>query len=512
VPYLLAPALSSDSDAAMRDAAGQAIKEVLGATVSREESIPFLRRRLESYLSGMLPATADETGQVAIWVWDAEQQLPLLERLPAADASFVVAARLARQLHAIAPDDADHQLYYLATGLEVAKRQVGYDRPLVEQTSPIVGEGRASGTDTLEKVLALALKHRLEGAAIAVINLLGDSQNLELLKSSDGQLRLLARSLRNPARRVRCAAARAIMKLDPHSTFAGSSFLPEVLGFLSSSGGRRRVLIGDPRAEVARTLAGSFDDLGFDVDTELTGRKFVLRAFDSPDYSFALIGDAMDRPAFRELVQILRRDTRTADLPIGVMVREVNEESAKWLAATDPLTLAFPQPQTQEDIAFDTRRLLQAAGRRQLSDAERVRQASFALDALAQLAAEPDKYGFYDLMRLEGRMQTALTTAALTSKAARVLGLLGTPAAQRSLVAFASAHVHPLADRQAAAEAFRVAVQRRGLLLTRPELLRQYEVYNASEILDRETQQVLSSILDTFEAPSQKTDPSPKDD
>ena len=82
---------------------------------------------------------------------------------------------------------------------------------------------------------------------------MGDTQDAALVQSTDGQPRLLVRALLDPHRRVQFAAARAIMKCDPQSSYPGSSHLPDVLGYLSASGGRRRVLIGDPRADVART-------------------------------------------------------------------------------------------------------------------------------------------------------------------------------------------------------------------------------------------------------------------
>ena len=69
----------------------------------------------------------------------------------------------------------------------------------------------------------------------------------------------------------------------------------------------------------------------------------------------------------------------------------------------------------------------------------------------------------------------------------------------------------PLADRQAAADAFRVAVQKHGLLLTRAQLQTQYDLYNTSEQLDRDTQKVLSDILDAMEGPSRKTDANNRD-
>ena len=58
----------------------------------------------------------------------------------------------------------------------------------------------------------------------------------------------------------------------------------------------------------------------------------------------------------------------------------------------------------------------------------------------------------------------------------------------------------PLADRQAAAQAFADSVSRLGTLLTSDEILGQYDRYNASETQSKDTQQVLAGILDTIEA------------
>ena len=350
----------------------------------------YLTRQLDSSLAGTVPADVDEEGNVTLWVWDAEQQVPIERTLAASDASFVTAARSARQLYRVAPTQGNHRIMYLATALEVAKRQEGYDRPLTASATPAGAEAAQSGPEILEQVLELALNKKLYGAAIAAVDLLGETQDVSLVQSSNDQPRLLTKALLSPHRRVQFAAARAIMKLDPRSAYAGSSHLPEVLGYLSASGGRRRVLIGDPRADVAQSLAGFFDELGFDADTDTGGRALALRAFDSPDYVFALIADAIDRPAYRELVQILRNDPRTADMPIGILARDVNERAAQRLAESDALTLAFPPPQTREDVAVDAQRMLQVAGRRLVSADERFREASFALDALTTLAGDAE--------------------------------------------------------------------------------------------------------------------------
>jgi hypothetical protein len=154
-------------------------------------------------------------------------------------------------------------------------------------------------------------------------------------------------------------------------------------------------------------------------------------------------------------------------------------------------------------VARDVRRLIALAGRSHVSLDERIEHASFALESLSELASSPEKYDFYDLLPLEKRIEGALRTPALAVQAAKVLGLLGTPHVQQLLVDLATSPNRPLAEREAAAAAFHTAVSRRGLLLSRDQIQRQYDAYNASESLGRDTQEVLASILDTIEEPSQ---------
>ncbi|MFO0869613.1 MAG: hypothetical protein U0935_11830 [Pirellulales bacterium] len=90
-----------------------------------------------------------------------------------------------------------------------------------------------------------------------------------------------------------------------------------------------------------------------------------------------------------------------------------------------------------------------------------------------------------------------MQTPELATRAAAVLGHFGS-AAVRALIDLASSN-RPATERRAAASAFRDAVRRRGLLLTREEILRQYERYNQSASADRETQEILGLLLDAIE-------------
>jgi hypothetical protein len=153
-------------------------------------------------------------------------------------------------------------------------------------------------------------------------------------------------------------------------------------------------------------------------------------------------------------------------------------------------------------MAFLIGRLRERAGANYLTAEERLRQASAALEYLAALAEHPKRYGFYDLVSQQAAVEKATNTPQLAEAATRVLGLLATPSAQSWLVSLASQNDLALPKRKAAAQAFETAVQRRGLLLTRSEILTQYDRYNASAKRDRETQQVLGSLLDSIESPA----------
>jgi hypothetical protein len=118
----------------------------------------------------------------------------------------------------------------------------------------------------------------------------------------------------------------------------------------------------------------------------------------------------------------------------------------------------------------------------------------------ALIAADKNLLNRFGLLRQEASLINALANPTLTAPAAAVLGELGTPKAQTGLIEVASQPGRAIADRQAAAAAFKVAVKHRGIMLTKQQILLQYERYNLSETLDKPTQAVLADILDTLES------------
>ncbi|MFV1968858.1 MAG: hypothetical protein ACC628_25855, partial [Pirellulaceae bacterium] len=441
----------------------------------------------------------DHEGLLWVWHWDLEMKTSVAERFDVRMASLWVAGRIATDLYTISPENAEIHRLYLTALLELAKTTAGLDLPLPANDQgehPIVGSASA---EVVEGVLAVALDEGFTAAAIGALEALSDIGDAGLLYSTDGRPREVVMALRHLDRRVRFAAAAAIMKWDPQQPFAGSSYLPEALAYFARTAGTRRVLVGHPRTGQAQTVAGMLNELGFEADTAATGRHVFRAAVGNPDYEFVLLSDALDYPPVEEVIQQLRRDPNTAALPVGVMSREMNFGRLDRITESDPLAMTFPRPHDLASVALQARRLLALAGIGLVDSDWRLRQALAALDYLGRLAEDRQRYRFYDVLAQQDALAQALNYSRLSSQAARVLGYLGSPQAQRMLVTLASQKSRRLPERESAAGAFHEAVGRRGLLLSRNEILLQYDRYNRGAPLDQDTQRVLGAILDTIE-------------
>lgn len=498
--YLVRPALAEDeASQPLRDAAQAALAHIVGETPTFVESTQFLYKRALSHLAGEPVVRLDADNRGELWHWDANAKAARPRQYLASDLAVAEAARLARELHRLSPDQEEFRQLYLLTDLEMDKLLGGVDQPLPRGDDTAFARARQQEVAVLEDVLAFALKQQRFVAASGVIEVLGEVGDLELLTASDGSPRRLAAALSHPDRRIRFAAVAAVLKLDPQAPFPGASYLAESLGYLAGSVGSRRALVVHPRTTEAQSLVGMLAELGFDADAAQTGRSAFVLAQRQPDYEFGLISDSIQSPPLGELVQMLRQENRAARLPIGVIAYGESLDRATRVASAESLVEAFPRPIDTESLSVLVRRLQAGVGRSAVTRDERLLQAAAALEWMAKLTADDTSYSFYQLSRQQPAVESALQTPELSSRASAVLGHFGTARAQLALVDQASGRNRPLADRRAAAAAFREAVKRRGLMLTREEILRQYERYNQSAGSDRDTQQVLASILDALE-------------
>lgn len=504
-PWLIRPWLDPKSPADVKAAAGDALRRIVGATPSLAEARVYLYRRVQNFLAGERPAATDADEMIEVWQWDAAQNNSVANRYPAQLASLAVARRLATDLYQLFPDDLAIRRAYLFGLLESEKLSVGLDRPLPRGEGTAFAVAAALGAGALEDCLVYAMQRERNLAAAVTAEVLGAIGTEELVEGAAGKPRPLVQALRSGDRRLRVAAAEAIAQINPQVPYGGSSLFTDTLAFLVNTGSEPRVLIGHPRLEVSESLVGLLDEIGYAADSANRGSEVLLAAGTRADYIGVLISDMIDRAPVRELVQYLRADARTSHLPIGIMARAENLTRLQEFADAERFVLVFPQPRDGREMQRQLQRLNDMLGVGFVPHEVRLTQASRALATLLMLSREPSRYSFYDLLRYESNIEQAQATTALGIGASELLGYYGTPTAQRYLVSLANQNAMPLASRQAAAKGFAVAVRQHGLLLTRNEILLQYERYNQSASLDRETQRVLASLLDAIEAPSGKS-------
>ncbi len=474
----------------------------MGLLPSRVEAAERLAERAGEYFTHRHPLHEDIDGQLEIWTWDEAARGPVARRVPVDDARRMLAARYAREAYAVRPEVESVRLVYLATMLEEASFAAGLGNPLPSEKGSPAATAAAFGPNVLESVLALAVKDGHPAAAAAAARLLGKVGSADQLLYRSALPGPLVEATRNPDRRLRLAAAEAILRLKPPRPFAGSSQVTQALAYLINTSGRPRAVVADPSREDAGRVSGVLSAMGYQVDTTTQGREVVRMAIDCPDYELALVAASLQQPSVDILIQQLRHDCHSALLPVGVLARDGQMERAKQLAGEDPLAVALIRPHRQQDAKEEVEQVLSLAGTSAVGPAQRGQQAASALAMLQDLAASPAS--IFDVHRYEPAILAAQGVPELAAHSAVALGDLGSARSQKALIDQASRTTLPLPVRQAALAAFRCSTEKYGILLTTDAIRQQYDRYNQSAAMDAANQQVFGQILDALEAPAKR--------
>jgi CheY-like chemotaxis protein len=492
---LLAPALLETAPPEARSAAREALIRLIGRVPETDEAAATLLNKARAAFAESLQEPDPEALAVPDWHWNDEKAQLTFGIAPPLAVRLERAAEWAADAARLAPRRREALWLSLAIRIESDVLRADGEAPAPERAA-LTDED----ADVVEATLAFALSngHTVAAAAAArALGQIGTSQCLYTLLPQPGSLVEAARS---SDRRLRYAALEAIMRLKPQRPYPGSSLVVEALGYLAGSFAAPRVMAADARSAEGERQAGLLAGLGYDTDVATSERDAVAQMVSSPDYVFALIDYSLAAPTSGQLLQRLRRDNRTARLPIGIIASTDDLEAAQRLSQKTPLSGVIYRPVDAAGLDWQLQRLLAQAGQRLVGPEERLQQARQALDWLTQVAEAPR--GIYNLRRIEAPLTAALQVTELSPPAAQVLGRLGTATSQRALVNLVGQAARPVEVRRAAVQAFGESVARFGTLLTTTEIRRQYDRYNQSLRQDTDSQAVLASILDTIEARS----------
>ncbi len=526
---MLAHAIDDGAPPELQNAAQLGVRNLLGSVPSKDQATSFLYQRAKEYLDGRVRIPSDLADQTIYWRWrDSEQKL-LRDTVDVEALAAVQAARIMEQLLAGAQLPPVSSLSQLTptqraiarmstlSSLQAHKLVVGLDNPVdesVERAYVINAEALPTLTfDLTEDVLELALDRDYIPAAIAAAEMLGvmaanTGGNSYLLVRRGPERSPLTRAAAHPDRRVRFMATQAILALQPEQIFAGASLVPDALKYFANVRGARRVLVAEPRSGRSQLVVGLLNENGYETDRRAFGRDAVLAAARSPEYEAMLISYNIGRPAIRRVLHELRKDPRTANLPVGIIFELEDRLEAEIVAERFEPALAFVVPRDPSTLQTRMDRLVERAGRSFVPHEVRMQHAAASLQALAMIVE--DEASPFRLSGLETIAETALYQPQLSPIAAQILGNVASPAAQRALVEFASQPRTSVADRRAAVAAFAAAIRRRGIGLTAEQIQSQAELYDKLADVDAASEEVLWSILDVIQTrgePQQQQQP-----
>lgn len=456
--------------------------------------------RAIAHLTGKMSAERILLGEVESFRWDNHTQKLVSSKIAATQANKLVAAQLALDLYEINPQSDRNRQLMLLTQLELNKRVIGPSSRMTAErlTSEIESE---VSFEEIERVLRLAMKMSLIPAATAACEVLGDLSHTNSLRSRLTIPASLIEAIKMGDRHLQFAAFEAIQILDPQQPYAGSRLVLSLAVFFSFSSGQDAAIIGDGRIEQAQTYAGLMLSSGFRGVAAFNGKQLFANVTQDPDIGIVMLSDSISNPDVQQLVQQLRNDIRTKRTPIGVLQNQSTTSlGLDRLAANDPLLIVLPISLEVDQLVSHLRRVQQLADPWTVAATDRKRHAESAIRWLAQIATNGDQYRFYDLFSKQDDLTKILYMPNTIEPAAQILQALGTPNAQRELLNFVSQSNFPLEDRRKAAAAFAAVIKRNGTLLTKKEILQQYNRYNASETESVEIQQLLGSVLDALES------------
>lgn len=493
---ILEPLWNPASSDSLRQTASVACERILGHVPSRSESIQRIHRAWQAREIQLGNHSARDS-----WTWNESTRA--VERSPQSTHTSAVLdrARMAETLASLDPASDEFQMLAWRGRLALAQAAAGPDQSVQASSLPWINSDPVT-VDRLLRLLSLELQESEPPGAVAALHLIAQLGSSSLLWTPSGEACVVVEALNHSDRSVRLAAAQTILTLAPERSFPGSNRLVSSLCFFIRSEGQQRVLIGHPNRQDVQTLAGTLSQIGVVAQTATNGRDLFMQAVANPDLEAILLSEYLDGPETYELVQQLRRDPRTAEIPIGLVFNFENLDRARRIARDEERVHASVWPYGVEVARLTLDQIASTVGHRVPGQQIRESQAQQAMQLLMQAADQPRVYSFDDLM---AQQQTLIDMAYSSSYSVQAMGLLGivaTPESQRALLYLIGEPLYPVSQRQAALDALEMAIARRGLLLTTREIQNAYDRRNAAGAEGVESQQVLDRMLDILEAPS----------
>jgi HEAT repeat protein len=465
VPFLTFAAARPDENA-VSEPARRSIARLTGIPYNAQTRTPLrvLADEARKYLTHAVVFPSD---QVVLWSWEGDAPVP--KTVSKGDAESILGLRFAREALMLKPDDAEAQALLVALALQHSVNRVGianFPANDPEGTYPLA---LAAGPDVMGKVVREALSGGLSEVAAAAVTVLGRVTDRNALWIDPNRPHPLVEALSSPDRRVRFAAARALVELAPQRPFPGSSRVVSVLAqFLASEPSAPRAVVIDGDVNESNKVASALKGLGYDVATADNGRDGFRAAAQSAGVELVLLNPAVLNGSWQTIDTLtnLRADVRTAGLPIFLYSPLAARPYFFGLLAKFD-RIGFLVTPTDPNVAkAPLERELARMGTRPLSAEERASYAQGAAALLASITARPGSPYADDLAAIEPELSRALNSPATDMPASAALADVPDVDAQRELADAFLDGSRPLPLRLSAGESLARSIQRFGPLVS----------------------------------------------
>ncbi len=510
-----APMFDEQLPAELRNEISSYVERRQDSKPTAEKAAVVLYKRAKDYFEKNRGVKTDADGYVKFWNWDANEFKVKHIRMLVPAAYRLFAWRYASLAHQILPDDDGIKRLYLLTLFDRTANLNGLDTPLGDDPSKLRVAAAELSVAQLEAMLKEGIESEHFAAAQIAATLLGERNVDELLYDSNSDKpRILVQALSAPDRRVRYAALEAVVKLKPQRPFPGSSLVVDNLTWFARSSGKRVVVVAHPRQSIAAKVGGHFSSCGYKAELAETSARALRAAASSPDVELLVIDLLCSKPPVPEMLQAMRQDNRTYDIPVAVLT----DDDRALATATDfrslpsmqkiekqrgdnpfalSLSAVYPpvgDDETAKKVNLD---LFERCGVEPVPATLRLQQARQSLVWLKEIIESPSK--IYQVEGLDSVVRSAVYSETKIWQGLDLAASIKSGAMQDLLYDVISQEMNPIELRKEAAEKFKESVDKFGVLLRGKQVQRLYDRYNASEKEPKESQEILSGVIDLVE-------------
>lgn len=495
--YLWNPAFSEKSPQSVQISARIALTKTLGKNPRKIHELNRFgaQQELMNAVIHLYQTEENQSVKVKVWNWDPKAQTVVQKEIPEQEANLILGLRLAKEALEMSPDRQDVQTLYLAMALAMEAYHVGWNEPLPQGQGTAFNLALLSGPVAVSQVLALAMKQGHSTSAIAALKVLGQIGSRNLFYEQLDKHSSIIAALNFPDRRVQFAAATTIMQLDPDKTFPGATRVIAILSRALHGEGSQSAIVVDSSIPRAQTMAGIFNELGYQTQPVQTGKAGFKAATERMDVEFIALQFNTMRWGLTQTIANLRADSRTANIPIVIYGPLRLKNKIEYSTRYYPLVHYIVESENTNDIGRQLKPFLNSLKTPELTGELRSEYRTAALYWLAHIASSP-RVNIFDLTPVEKPLLNLVPDRNLASDALITLGGIPTRSAQSDLVKVVSNKMFDSDVKEIAALQLAFHIQKFGLLVDSMQVDDIRKAYQAAK--DPKLNTALASVMGTL--------------